>query len=154
MEQNEESHRKSEKASTTLNQLDEEFQITAEHDPEHIFSKEKEMIEDLRSKREFLKTESDKLLTFFLCCRRHDISQVLEVVDKFYEKKNLYGWSLDGKKGKNWPDINDIDPLVVNGLLIPPILDIHGRLVWWVNIGRIGSQNITLDLFYAWVIII
>lgn len=149
MEEN--SHKRTEKNVNTLNQLDEEFQLSSEHDPEHIFPKEKEMLNELREKREFLKKENEKLLAFFLCCRRHNIPEVLEVIDKFYEKKKQYGWFVEGSKGKNWPEINDISFLVQNDLLIPPIMDLHGRLIWWLNIGKIGTQNISLDQFYAWV---
>jgi hypothetical protein len=40
--------KKSKKQSTTFNDLDERFQITEKHDPEHIFDEEREMIARLR----------------------------------------------------------------------------------------------------------
>jgi len=55
---------------------DERFQLTPDHDPEHIFPEELDMVATLRQRIPELKFYSDKWIVFFLCARRHVLDDV------------------------------------------------------------------------------
>eukprot|EP01111_Echinosteliopsis_oligospora_P000955 TRINITY_DN1119_c0_g1_i1.p1 TRINITY_DN1119_c0_g1~~TRINITY_DN1119_c0_g1_i1.p1 ORF type:complete len:316 (+),score=80.42 TRINITY_DN1119_c0_g1_i1:61-1008(+) len=78
--------------SKTFNDLDERFQWQEGMDPDHIFPEEKEMIAELRSKIPELERESDKFIAVFLFARRHAMPEVLELLKKYYEYKDQYGF--------------------------------------------------------------
>lgn len=76
----------------TLNKLDEKFQITEKHDPDHIFPEELEYIKQLREEFPDLQFYSDKWIVYFLCARRHDLDEVRELLGKFLKMRTDYGW--------------------------------------------------------------
>lgn len=82
----------SKKKNKTANKLDERFQITPDHDPEHIFDEERGMVQELRNEIEDLRFYSDKWIVYFLCARRHDMAATKELVNKYLTLRADNGW--------------------------------------------------------------
>jgi hypothetical protein len=80
------------KKPKTANRLDERFQITPEHDPDHIFDEEKEMINRLREEIEDCRFYSDKWICYFLFARRHNYDAVKELLSKYLQTRRDFGW--------------------------------------------------------------
>ena len=84
-----------ERKQKTFNRLDHRFQLTDEHDDEHIFPEEYEMIKQLREKYPVLKEFSDKKIVCFLCARRHKMSEVEILVQRHLKKREELGIDKD-----------------------------------------------------------
>jgi len=59
--------------------------LNEDHDPDHIFPEELEMIAELRKRMPVLQFYSDKFLVYFLCARRHDIDEVETLLQRYIE---------------------------------------------------------------------
>lgn len=92
---------KKDKKVETFNSLDEKYQLKPEHDDNHIFPEEYELIAELRKKRPELEKETDKFLCVFLFARRHNLDDTLELLDKYNKKKKELGFDV------NPPSIKD-----------------------------------------------
>jgi hypothetical protein len=72
----------------TFNELDEKFQLNPEDDDEKIFEEEIQMITELRNHfGKELDCLNDKFLAWFLCARRHNLEQVIELLHSFLSKR-------------------------------------------------------------------
>jgi len=107
------------KKKKTFNRLDERFQLTDAHDPEHIFPEELEMCKELRRLRPELKKETDKFLVTFLCARRHKMDEVLVLLDKYLTKRKELGY--DKKKATHRVSNFSLAVLYHNYFLTPSL---------------------------------
>jgi len=132
----------------TFNQLDPKFQLTPDHDPDHIFPEEYEFIKTLRSKRPELSGESDKFLVVFLCARRHNIDDTLELLDKFCKKRKALGFE------DNPPTLDDevLRNHLNEGMTMTPIRgsDNHERLINFIWVAKDNPKQRDINTLYKW----
>eukprot|EP01125_Pyxidicula_operculata_P014845 TRINITY_DN499_c0_g2_i1.p1 TRINITY_DN499_c0_g2~~TRINITY_DN499_c0_g2_i1.p1 ORF type:complete len:329 (+),score=48.80 TRINITY_DN499_c0_g2_i1:53-1039(+) len=66
----------------TFNDLAPEFQVTAEHDPDHIFPRELELVEQVRNELEDVKEWPTRYILIFLIARRHSVPHAIALLKK------------------------------------------------------------------------
>eukprot|EP01111_Echinosteliopsis_oligospora_P013661 TRINITY_DN4954_c0_g1_i1.p1 TRINITY_DN4954_c0_g1~~TRINITY_DN4954_c0_g1_i1.p1 ORF type:complete len:310 (-),score=73.80 TRINITY_DN4954_c0_g1_i1:84-1013(-) len=132
----------------TFNQLDERFQLTDQHDPEHIFPDEYEMIAELRRERPELEKETDKFLVVFLCARRHNIPETIKLLDKYTKKRTELG--LDGKTITVKDDA--LRKHLETGVILNPThcYDKYGRIVSYIYIAKNKPKDMPLEILYEY----
>lgn len=69
----------------TFNDLDKRFQLSPEHDPNHVFPEEMEMVRQMRDElskdfRAEIEAATDKFLLTFLFARRHKVKESVELL--------------------------------------------------------------------------
>jgi hypothetical protein len=116
---------KEKKKSKTFNRLDERFQLKPEHEPNHIFDEEKEMIKELRQNPLFDSLD-DKTLAVFLFARRHDIGAVKELLKKHVDVKIKYGFDKELPK---WEEVQSV--MGKSNVRINGAYDIYARNVYY-----------------------
>lgn len=72
----------------TFNDLAEKFQLTPEDDDETVFDEELELVAQLRAHYgSRIDVLSDRYLIWFLCARRHNMEQVIELLDNHLARR-------------------------------------------------------------------
>lgn len=141
------------KKKKTANRLDERFQIGPEHDPDHIFDEEMEMITRLRSEIEDLRFYSDKWVCYFLFSRRHDYDSVKDLLQKYLKTRADFGWrtcspiftedSLRSDRSYTLQSVSNsfvmhiLTLLCCIGFMYRPhgVVDKEGRMILWLYLG-------------------
>jgi len=132
----------------TFNQLDEKFQLQPHHDNNHIFPEELEMIEEMRKKRPEFEKESDKFLCTFLCARRHNVEQTLELLDNYIAKRKELGFDA------NPPTLKEeyLRKHIETGVILrgKGVVDKHERLLHYVNVAKDKPKDRPINVLYAY----
>jgi len=116
---------KDKKPKKTFNQLDERFQLNPEHDPNHIFEEEYEMIKELRKNPSFSSFD-DKFLATFLCARRHKMDEVKELLTRHIQVRDKLGFD------KTPPSYEDVKHFLgKSNVRVNGYYDIHNRMVYY-----------------------
>lgn len=133
----------------TFNQLDHRFQLQPHHDPNHIFPEEYEMIKELRTKRPALSKESDKFLVVFLCARRHNLAETLDLLDKYTSKRKSLGFD---EKPPTLHDIKLQEHMHTGAIFSPTgAIDKHERMVQYVWVAKDKpKERKGIEILYAW----
>mmetsp|Transcript_4702 Transcript_4702/g.6560 ORF Transcript_4702/g.6560 Transcript_4702/m.6560 type:complete len:293 (+) Transcript_4702:72-950(+) len=131
-----------ERKAKTFNRLDHRFQLTDEHDDDHIFPEEYEMIKQLRDKFSALKDWSDKKIVCFLCARRHKMAEVVVLISRHLKKKEELG--IDAEHPLTSKDAWKV---MQNGSVIywPDCVDKHERIVQYYKIGKDDPKATSLE---------
>lgn len=137
-----------EEKKETLNSLDERFQLTEEHDDNHIFPEELELINEMRRRRPELEKESDKFLCVFLFARRHDLEETIELLDKYVKKRKELGFDV------NFPSMKDenLRKHIESGVIMKPkyALDKQDRLLHYVFIAKDKPKDRPITTMYSY----
>jgi len=136
--------------SSTFNDLDERFQLTSEHDPEHVFPEEMHMVEEIRRRRPELNNESDKFILTFLFARRHNVEDALILLDSFVKKRKELGLDVNPPSLSN----NTLASMLQEGVEIHyrHCVDKHNRIVYyiWLHKNPKDRPLETLYLYNFW----
>jgi hypothetical protein len=149
----------------TPNSLAPEFQVTPDHDPEHIFAREYELIEEVRKLVPGVAKWPDRYILVFLFARRHSVPHTVKLLNKHIQycqsmgfreitEDNLYPFTPDQLTEEELK-------LALEGPLIYKhgIVDKHNRILQivrprnWVK-GRINMTKYVSFVFwwhyYSW----
>jgi len=132
----------------TFNSLDERFQLKPEHDDNHIFPEEMELIAELRQKRPELEKETDKFLCVFLFARRHNLDDTVELLDKYMKKRKELGFDV------NPPSVKDelLKKHIEAGIIIKQkfSVDNHNRLLHYIFVAKDKPKERPITTLYAY----
>jgi len=132
----------------TFNSLDEKYQLKPEHDDNHIFPDELELIAELRKQRPELEKETDKFLCVFLFARRHILEDTIELLDKYMKKRRELGFDV------NPPNIKDeaLKKHIEQGMIIKQkfSVDNHGRLLHYIFVAKDKPKERPITTLYAY----
>jgi len=76
----------------TFNSLAPEFQLTPEHDPDYIFPREYEIIEEVRKQVPAVSRWPDRYILIFLFARRHSIPHTVKLLNKHIQYCQFMGF--------------------------------------------------------------
>lgn len=131
--------------------MTEKFILTPEHDQNHVFEEEKQMLEELRKHPE-AQAMSDKYLLVFLIGRKYNLERAIETIKNYLKLRKDIGF-------ENKPiTVADLNPQMAAGgsqICYPTHLDKEGRLVLHLQISRWLPKKYTLEqmlisIFYFW----
>lgn len=132
----------------TFNSLDERFQLKPEHDDNHIFPEELELIQELRKRRPELQAETDKFLCVFLFARRHSLDDTVELLDKFNKKRRELGFDVKP------PSIKDetLRKHIEQGMILKQkfSVDNHNRLLHYIYVAKDKPKDRPITTLYAY----
>jgi len=132
----------------TFNSLDEKYQLKPEHDDNHIFPDELELVAELRKRRPELEKETDKFLCVFLFARRHNLDDTVELLDKYMKKRRELGLDV------NPPSIKDesLKKHIEQGMIIKQkfSVDNYGRLLHYIFVAKDKPKERPITTLYAY----
>eukprot|EP01130_Rhizamoeba_saxonica_P019135 TRINITY_DN980_c2_g2_i2.p1 TRINITY_DN980_c2_g2~~TRINITY_DN980_c2_g2_i2.p1 ORF type:complete len:291 (-),score=65.19 TRINITY_DN980_c2_g2_i2:42-914(-) len=86
------------------NGLDEQFQLGPDHDPNHIFDQEYELIEEVRSKMHpRLDGYTDRFIVVFLFARKHNVKRTIKLLNTHLDFMDSQGFA---------PAIDGVNPII------------------------------------------
>jgi len=142
------SKEKDQKKGETFNALDERFQLQPQHDDNHIFPEEYEMITEMRRKKPELEKESDKFLCVFLFSRRHDVEDTLELLEKYMKKRKEFGFDV------NPPNVKEeaLKKHIETGVILKQkgSVDKHDRLLNYIFVAKDRPKERQMNVLYAY----
>jgi len=134
----------------TFNSLDERFQLKPEHDDNHIFPEELELISELRKRRPELEKETDKFLCVFLFARRHILDDTVELLDKYMKKRRELGFDV------NPPSIKDetLRKHIEAGIILKQkfAVDNHNRLLHFIFVAKDKPKERPINFICLWIL--
>jgi hypothetical protein len=150
----------------TFNSLAPEFQLTPDNDPDHIFPREYELIEEIRRQIPAVSKWPDRYILIFLFARRHSISHTVNLLNKHLayleamgfpeiSEDNLYPFTPDQLTEEEFRLSLMEGPLAYKHISV----DKHNRILqivrprYWVY-GRISMKKYVSFVFwwyyYSW----
>jgi len=151
----------------TFNGLAPEFQLSPEHDPDHIFPRELELIEQLRSQVPEAEHWPKRFLLIFLFARRHSVPHTIKLLVKHIDFLKSLGLNCKISSDNLYPftpqSMSDLE--LQYGILEGPLLykhtlvDKHNRLLQivrprnWIQ-GRLEVKKLISVVlwwyYYSW----
>lgn len=137
----------------TENDLDPRFQWNETLDPDHIFTEELTMVKELRGRVPQLEKESDKFIACFLFARRHNIEETVDLLTKFYKKKQQYSQYFQGQHIPSFKYTNNLTEKARAGsasMLQPKgYRDNKGRMLRYFLMGQDRPGDRSLEYTYV-----
>jgi hypothetical protein len=150
----------------TFNSLAPEFQVTSDHDPNYIYPREYELIEEVRRQVPGVAKWPDRYILIFLFARRHSVPHAVKLLNKHIQysqtmgfkeitEDNLYPFTPDQLTEEEFKLSLLEGPLAYKHIIV----DKHNRLLqivrprYWIH-GRISMKKYVSFVFwwyyYSW----
>jgi hypothetical protein len=123
------------------------FQITKEHDLNHIFEEERQLLEEMK-KHPIADSFSDRFLLIFLICRKHNVERTVKTLEGYMALRKEHNLGLGNIRTQ---DMNEQMAAGGSQIYYKGRSDREGRLVVYKFMEHWHPKKYTLDQMVAYI---